>query len=77
MATSLKYDSSQTDVATIGNIYTAVDGGTGQTEATGDDFVSIDTVASPDNLLVGQATNNQVNVNAHTTFAIQFQATKN
>lgn len=79
---TIRVDSSQTDVATIANIYTAVDAGTLQTDAVGapDDSASIDTTVSPDRLtvgaVVGQA-NNAVSVAAHTTYAVQFQATKN
>jgi uncharacterized repeat protein (TIGR01451 family) len=81
-AGTIRVDNSQTDLATIANIYTAVNAGTVQTDAVGapDDFASMNTALSPDRLTVGAAAgqaNNAVSVAAHTTYAVLFQATKN
>lgn len=83
VANTIKVDGSQTDAATIANIYTAVDGvATIQTDLLGgpDDSAAMDTTASPDRLTVGAVAgqaNNVVSVAARRTYAVLFQATKN
>lgn len=81
-AGTIRVDNSQTDVATIANIYTAAGAGALQTDAVGapDDFASMDTTVSPDRLTVGAVAgqaNNAVSIAAHSTYAVLFQATKN
>jgi len=79
---TIKVNNTQSDVATLANIYTAVNAGTVQTDAVGgpDDFASMNTAVSPDRLTIGAVTgqaNNAVSAAAHSTYAILFQATKN
>ncbi len=77
-AASMKYVDTPTDVETIANIYTAVDGGTGQTDALGgpDDFMSKVGGTIAVGAVTGQASTT-VNVPARKTFAMIFNATKN
>lgn len=77
-AGTIKYSNSQTDVATIANIYTATNGGTAQTDIVGapDDFASKSGSTFTVGAVTGQA-NQSVSVAARTTFAIIFNASKN
>ena len=85
-AASMKTDVTQNGTALASAIYTAAIAGTAQTDAVdvgGSNYASItDTVASPaplDKLTVGAVAgqvNAVLNVNANTTFAIVFDATK-
>ncbi len=76
-AGTIKYSDSQTDAATIANIYTATNGGTAQTDALGapDDFASYVAGTFTVGAVTGQA-NTAVSVAARKTFAIIFTASK-
>lgn len=77
-AGTIKYSNSQTDAATIANIYTATNGGTAQTDVVGvpDDFASKVVSTFTVGAVTGQA-NQSVSVLARRTFAIIFNVTKN
>jgi hypothetical protein len=79
---SMKHDTLQLDTATLAQIYAAANGGTVETdavEATGVNYASI-TGAPAQNMTIGAVAgqvNATLNVAAHTTFSLLFQATKN
>ena len=77
-AGTIKYSNSQSDSATLANIYTATNGGTAQTDALGapDDFASKVGGTVAVGAVTGQASQS-VSVAARKTFAVLFNATKN
>jgi uncharacterized repeat protein (TIGR01451 family) len=80
VAGTLKYDGNQLDTATSAQIYTAVDGGTPETDAVDAGVGRYASITGGSNLtvgaVVGQA-NAALGVSANRTFALEFQARKN
>jgi hypothetical protein len=80
VAGTLKYDGNQLDTATSAQIYTAVDGGTLETDAVDTAAGRYASIVGGSNLTVGAVAgqaNAALTVNANRTFALEFQARKN
>lgn len=81
VANSLRYDATQLDTAAASVIYAAVDGalGVSETDAVDAGVGRYASIMGGNNITVGAVVgqvNAALNVNAHRTFALEFQATK-
>jgi uncharacterized repeat protein (TIGR01451 family) len=80
VAGTLKYDGNQLDTATSGQIYTAVDAGTPETDAVDAGAGRYASIVGGSNLTVGAVAgqaNAALSVAANRAFALEFQARKN